>query len=152
MILELKNVQITSLFFIAIVSLSINAKPLDETGEFLFGPQISQQAACEAAEKRAINAAIRKINGESITAEEQYSCREESGSGTKKENYQCVFNQNTWSQLDGIVRKIANRRQEVTQQEGASLCKVSLSVELDTPTTKPDANFNFSHEINQKSF
>lgn len=130
----------------------VEAKALEETGEFLYGPQISQQAACEAAEKRAINAAIRKINGESITAEEQYSCREESGSGNKKENYQCVLNQNTWSQIDGIVRKIANRKQEVTEQGGATLCKVSVSVELDTPTTKPDANFNFSHEINQKAF
>lgn len=131
---------------------NISAKTTEESGEFLFGPQTSDQAACDAAEKRAINAAIRRINGENISAEEQYSCREESASGNKKENYQCVLNQNTWSQIDGIIRKITNRREEISVQTGAKLCKVSVTVELDTPTTRPDPNFNFSHEINQKAF
>jgi hypothetical protein len=151
--IKFKNNAITALILIlGLACFSANAKELNESGEFIFGPQVSQQDACDAAEKRAINAAIRKINGESINAEEQSSCKEETDVKNKKENYQCVFNQNTWSQLDGIVRKKYNRTEEINTIEGAKVCKVTLTVDIEQPAEQPDVNFNFTYEINKKMF
>lgn len=126
------------------------AKEVQATGEFLFGPQLSKEFACNAAAKRAIDAAIRQVNGEAVSTEGQYTCRE--NSGTKSDDYQCVLNQSTWSQIDGDVKNILIQKEVITELQGASQCTVSLTVDVITQSSRPDANFNFSYEVNQRAF
>lgn len=130
--------------------LPVTAKEIQATGEFMFGPQLSKEFACNAAAKRAIDAAIRQVNGEAVSTEGQYICRE--NSGAQGENYQCVLNQSTWSQIDGDVKNIIIQKEVITELQGASQCTVSVIADVVTPASRPDANFNFSFEVNQRAF
>ncbi len=143
-------VWLLALFMHFVVLMPASAKEVQATGEFLFGPQLSREFACKAAGKRAVDAAIRRVNGEAVSSEGQYACRE--NSGTKNDDYQCVLNQSTWSQIDGEVRNIVIQKETVTEVPGASLCTVSLTADVVTSTSRPDPSFNFSYEVNQSTF
>jgi len=149
--LPIRFLSIASVILFNLLSpVSLQAKEVDVSGEFMFGPQTSRAAACDAAAQRAIDAAIRLVNGEAVSSEEQYTCRENTGG--KTDSVQCALDQSTWSQINGDVRSVKNKKETVSQISGAELCAVTLTADVFVPTARPDPSFNFSYGINQKNF
>lgn len=114
-------------------------------GEFLYGPEISEKVACEAAEQRAKEDAVRRVYGEILSAEDQFSCRESNG---KIDNRQCSFNRFAWTTIDGDIKAVKTiEPPTVTKQQGASKCQVTLEVNVLKPEQSSDPNFNFGVQL-----
>lgn len=114
-------------------------------GEFLFGPDTSERVACEAAEQRAKQEALRQVLGERFSVSEQLSCRE-GRAGT--DNTDCVYNTFLWSEIDGDI-KDAQRLSapRIEKQLGASRCAVRMRVTVYVPAVQPDPNFDFQASL-----
>ena len=113
----------------------------DVTGEFLFGPETSESKACEAAEQKAKQEALRQVLGERFSVSEQLSCRE-GKAGT--DNPDCVYNTFLWSEIDGDIKQAVRLGNPVVDKTlGASRCVVAMRVEVVQPDTAPDPSFDF---------
>ncbi|MEY3942342.1 MAG: hypothetical protein RLZZ133_32 [Pseudomonadota bacterium] len=111
------------------------------SGEVLFGPETSESKACEAAEQKAKQEALRQVLGERFSVSEQLSCRE-GKAGT--DNPDCVYNTFLWSEIDGDVKQAVRLGNPVVDKTlGASRCIVTMRVEVVQPNTAPDPSFDF---------
>lgn len=110
-------------------------------GEFLFGPSMSVEDACNAAEQKAKQEALRRVLGERFSVSEQLSCRE---GRSQTDDTDCVYNTFLWSEIDGDI-KMARRMgdPEVKPSIGASSCKVRMQIAVDVPAKNPDPGFDF---------
>ena len=117
------------------------AKTVEVSGEFLFPPSMGVTEACNFAEQRAKQDALRQVLGERVSVSEQLSCRE-GGAATDDKN--CVYDNFVWSEIDGDIKlaKLLDKP-DITQTIGASSCKVRMQVVVDVPATKPDPGFDF---------
>ena len=117
------------------------AEERDVTGEFLFGPETSESKACEAAEQKAKQDALRQVLGERFSVSEQLSCRE-GRAGT--DNTDCVYNTFLWSEIDGDIKQAVRLGNPVVDKTlGASRCVVAMRVEVAEPELAPDPGFDF---------
>jgi hypothetical protein len=119
----------TGLFFIGLalaISHSVKAEVRDVAGEFLFGPETSESKACEAAEQKAKQEALRQVLGERFSVSEQLSCREGRAS---TDNIDCVYNAFLWSEIDGDIKQAVRLESPV--------------VEVAKPEFAPDPGFDF---------
>lgn len=116
------------------------------TGEFLFGPDMGVTPACEAAEQKAKQEALRQVLGERFSVSEQLSCRE---GRAGIDNTDCVYNTFLWSEIDGDIKE-AQRLGEplIDKQPGASRCQVRMRVVVDVPSVVPDPGFDFQASLN----
>ena len=134
----------TGLFFIGLalaISQSVKAEVRDVTGEFLFGPETSESKACEAAEQKAKQEALRQVLGERFSVSEQLSCREGRAS---TDNIDCVYNAFLWSEIDGDIKQAVRLESPVVDKTlGASRCVVAMRVEVAKPEFAPDPGFDF---------
>jgi len=140
---------------VTLVADVVLAAPVSLTtrGEFLFPPSMSEDAACEAARQRALEDAVRQSRGETLSAEEQFSCKETRGSATDSES--CTFNRSVWSQLDGEVRSSSVTRKfvfEVGNATGIRRCFVELNALIDSRPRSSDPNFDFSVRLSKTVF
>jgi len=104
-------------------------------GEYRYGPNVSEQEACGVAVQRAKEDALRQVFGEIISADEQFSCREKTGS---IENRQCAYDKSTWSMIDGeIGNTFQEKKPFIFEEDGAKRCWVELRVEVLNPAKKP---------------
>jgi len=117
------------------------------TGEYRYGPNVSEQEACSVAAQRAKEDALRRVFGEIISADEQFSCREKSGS---IENRQCAYDKSTWSMIDGEISNALQKNHFIFDEQGAKRCWVELSVEVLRPTKKP--SFELDLKVNLGSY
>jgi hypothetical protein len=117
-----------------IVPLDSERVTLTVAGEYRYGPNVSEQEACRVAVQRAKEDALRRVFGEIVSADEQFSCREKSGS---TENRQCAYDKSTWSMIDGEIGNALQKNQFIFDEQGAKRCWVELSVEVLRPTKKP---------------
>ena len=119
--------------------------PVRATGEFLFGPETSQNEACDAAIARAKEEAIRQVYKESFSALQQDACRE-SVRGT--DSRECFYNSFAWSAIDGDIRsfKLLGERR-IEKVSGASRCSVTLEVDVVRPEQVADVNFYFDARV-----
>ena len=122
------------------------AEVREVSGEFLFGPELGVTPACEAAEQKAKQEALRQVMGERFSVSEQLSCRE-GKSGT--DNTECVYNRFLWTEIDGDIKE-AQRLGEplVEKQLGATRCLVRMRVVVDVPQVMPDPSFDFQASLN----
>ena len=130
-------VLVLSLLFCSVA----HAESQEVLGEFLFGPSMSVEDACNAAEQKAKQEALRRVLGERFSVSEQLSCRE---GRSQTDDTDCVYNTFLWSEIDGDI-KLARRLgdPDVKQTIGASSCRVRMQVVVDVPATKPDPGFDF---------
>jgi len=122
-------------------------------GEFLFPSTMSEDAACDAARQRALEEAVRQSRGESVSAEEQFSCRETRESAT--DSAACTFNRSVWSQLDGEVRSSTVTRKfvfEVENAPGVRRCFIELNAQIEARPKSSDPNFDFSVRLSKTVF
>jgi hypothetical protein len=117
--------------------------------EHLYGPDTTQNEACNLATKKAVSQAISQVLGEYVSAQEILSCK---GSTGKKADYACELNQLSWSQIDGHVNKTINQETITANRDGAMVCTAVVKLDVAIPKTKPDPNFQLRATINANTF
>jgi hypothetical protein len=136
-----------SILFIPLVLMcssgSASAKVVTASGEYLFGPETSDNDACELARNKAKSLALSQVVGEKVSSEEQLICN------LNNSDYYCEANNITWSMIDGDIRSIRNEIRTIKVQEGSKACVISLEADIIEPTKKPDPNFDISVKLNK---
>ena len=138
-----------ALLGIFLVSNCIQAEMAHGVGEYLIGPDTTENKACELAEDKAKSMALISVMGESVSNEEQLYCKETSG---KKSDYDCEYNSVKWSLIEGDLKSPINLERKVESKTGSKSCKVSLDVEVIVPQRKPDPNFDVKAKTNQNVY
>lgn len=135
--------------FLSVTMGTAQAEAVRAMGAYLYGPETSEAAACRLAEERAKAAALSKVFGESISMEEQMSCREISGS---KPDYGCELNRVSWSLIEGDIRGITEYQKVIESRAGEKACIVTLTADVVMPGRKLDTNFDVKVAINGKMY
>ena len=94
-------------------------------GEYTFGPQVSQEEACEQAELRAKEGAIRKVFGETYFGEQSMECSDKGLRG-------CDYARMSVTHLNGHLVSFTDRSERVFDKGGLRVCRVMGKVQLDT--------------------
>lgn len=117
-----------------------NALAVTGTGEYRYGPDITENMACELAEERAKEDAIIKYVGESIEAQIKEVCKDE----------KCVFHRDTFSDFNGYIKNISNKRIQKELALGYSSCVVTVEAEVigfkNSIIFTVEGKFNVRHE------
>lgn len=117
-----------------------NALAVTGTGEYRYGPDITENMACELAEERAKEDAIIKYVGESIEAQIKEVCKDE----------KCVFHRDTFSDFNGYIKNISNKKTQKEISFGYSSCVVTVEAEVigfkNSITFNVEGKFNVRHE------
>jgi hypothetical protein len=140
---------ITTMLFLVVSLGDARAKVVPASGEYLFGPETSENEACELARNKAKSLAMSQVVGEKVSSEEQLICNQTTGKSTE---YGCEFNRITWSMIDGDIRAVRNEVRKIETREGARACTVSLEADIIEPNKKPDPNFDISVKLNKTVF
>ena len=106
--------------YTALVLFSLNANAVTGIGEYRFGPDTTENMACEIAEDRAQQDALIRFNGQFVEAVIEENCQSE----------ECRFNQQTFNRIEGYIKKATAKRQVVTEQ-GYKVCVVTVNAEVE---------------------
>ncbi len=126
-----------------------HAVVLDTQGEYHFGPDTSRNQACHLAAERAKLNALSLVVGEQISAEEKLTCQQSTGGASTAS---CEMNKNTWVFLDGHIRTAEKVSETVKVVDGASVCKVTMVVDIDNPKAKTNPYFDIKVSLNKKNY
>jgi hypothetical protein len=125
--------QILSLLFSLITS---SSQPEWHRGEAIesFGPDVSERAACMAAENKAIFSVVRQVAGEAVSTSQYQLCNEAS-----EEVCQMLISSTSYT--EGMV---TGMRKLSTEVSGSSIrsCKVAVEVALTKDSGKSDIGFD----------
>lgn len=135
---------------IAAFSVSVQAAWISGVGEYHFGPDTAEQAACSTAEERAKLDALRKFYGESIAMDQTLSCRE--SRSVDANNDQCSMNQILWSQIGGEIKSSRITKQDILEIPGSKVCRVEVVGDISGSRGKPDPGFDVGLRINQSVY
>ena len=135
---------------IAVFSVSVHAAWISGLGEYHFGPETAEQAACSTAEERAKLDALRKFYGESIAMDQTLSCRE--SQAVDVANNQCSMNQILWSQIGGEIKSSRITKQDILEIPGSKVCRVEVVGDISANRGKPDPGFDIGLRINQSVY
>ena len=123
--------------YTALVLFSLNANAVTGVGEYRFGPDTTENMACEIAEDRAQQDALIKFNGQFIEAVIEENCRSED----------CRFNQQTFNKIEGYIKKSTAKRQVITER-GYKVCVVTVNAEVEK--LKNDIKFSVDGSFEYK--
>ena len=141
-------ISILTISFFVIMS-QAHAEAVNAKGEYLYGPDTSEADACRLAKERAKANALSKVFGESISMEEQMSCREVKGG---KPDYGCELNRVSWSSIEGDIRSVTDYRKVIESRVGEKACIVTLTADVVLPDRKPDSSFDLKATLNEKVY
>jgi hypothetical protein len=117
-----------------------NAFAVTGIGEYRYGPDTTENQACEFAEERAKEDAIIKYVGQSIEAQIKEECRSE----------KCVFHRDTFSDFHGYIKSISKKETQKEVFLGYSSCIVTVEAEVigakNTITFIVEGKFDVRHE------
>lgn len=122
---------------------------VDVSAEFTYGPEISENKACEAASHRATTEAVRQIYGEKLSSSQQVSCKEEEST---EDNTNCVYHSYLWNTIDGEIRSLREISREIESVGVLSRCTVKLAIEVKKSIEKSDPSFDFQVRLNQNIY
>ena len=140
--------SILTISFLVIMS-QAHAETVNAKGEYLYGPDTSETDACQLAKERAKANALSKVFGESISMEEQMSCREVKGG---KPDYGCELNRVSWSSIEGDIRSVTDYHKVIESRVGERACIVTLTADVVIPDRKPDSSFDLKATLNEKVY
>lgn len=118
-------------------------KTITVSGEYYFGPDISQAEACRRAEDRAKEVALRKANGEALFSESLIDCDEKRGDD-------CRYSRTTISHLNGLLLALEEKRTQVWDQAPMRVCRVSGVARVDSQAVS--ARLFFRASLNRTVF
>jgi hypothetical protein len=110
-------------------------------GEYAFGPQVSQEEACEQAEVRAKEGAIRKVFGETYFGEQSMDCSDRWFQG-------CDYARMSVTHLNGHLVSFTDRSERVFDKDGLRVCRVMGKARLDT-SQKSDPSMFFEVSLDR---
>jgi len=117
-----------------------NAFAVTGIGEYRYGPDTTENLACELAEERAKEDAIIKYVGQSVEAQIKEECMRE----------KCVFHRDTFSELNGYIKSLTKKEIEKQLFPGYSACVVTIEAEVaginNTIIFQVDGKFDVKHE------
>ena len=147
----LRNSIFLSIFIFSFLVImgQAHAEAVNAKGEYLYGPDTSEADACRLAKERAKANALSKVFGESISMEEQMSCREVKGG---KPDYGCELNRVSWSSIEGDIRSVTDYRKVIESRVGERACIVTLTADVVIPDRKPDSSFDLKATLNEKVY
>ena len=109
-------------------------------GEYRYGPDTTENLACELAEERAKDDAIIKYVGELIESQMSEECRRE----------ECVFHRDTFSEFNGYIKSISKKDIQKQSFSGYSACIVTVEAEVSKVNNSivfnVDGKFDVRHE------
>lgn len=117
-------------------------------GEYYFGPETSELSACMAAEERAKLDSLRKFYGESISFDQNLSCRESKLSDSDD----CQLNKIIWSQIGGDVKSTSLIKKDILVTAGSKICRVESVSDIVVAKGRSDPNFDVGIHVNQSVF
>ncbi len=123
------------------------AQPLVSRGEYLFGPDLSENSACQLAELQARQNALLQVNGQSLSLDESYVCSEKNFG--QAGGSVCALNKFLWSQIFGTVKTEKLLDKKVEAITGAKRCTVQLEVLVAPPMQQPAPNFDVTASLSQ---
>jgi hypothetical protein len=100
--------------------LAFDANAVTGVGEYRFGPETTENMACEIAEDRAQQDALMRFNGQFIEAVIEENCL----------NEDCRYNQQTFNKVEGYIKKMTAKRQVVAEQ-GYKICVVTINADVE---------------------
>ena len=103
------------------------------SGQYHFGPDISENYACAKAESYAKIDAIRSVLGETITVNEQSQCQETSG------EVKCSIDSTVHSLSDSYIKRLKSSERVVKSIADRKVCSVEVDVEVTNKQPKIDA-------------
>lgn len=109
------------------------------TGEYRFGPDVSENLACDLALQRATDDLLIKYSGELVDHVIEQRCV----------NNDCLFNRQTFSKSEGIVQNIQEQSRSVRTELGQRVCTVTATGTVKKVRSDLDfsihGNFTFRH-------
>ncbi len=137
-----------TLFAFAIFALDAKAEWVSAEDTYNFGPEMSEREACQKAERRAKEKALKSISGEKISSDDSMVCSE------KEDTADCSLNRYTWSTIDGLIKGTRNKQ----EASGAGIiagyqqCTVTLEVDIGVAEGNPDPSFDLQVKLNRRTF
>jgi hypothetical protein len=117
-----------------------NAFAVTGIGEYRYGPDTTENLACELAEERAKEDAIIKYVGQSVEAQIKEECMRE----------KCVFHRDTFSEFNGYIKSLTKKEVEKQLFPGYAACVVTIEAEVtnvnNTIVFQVDGKFDVRHE------
>ncbi len=133
-----------------LVSVNAIAAWVPGTGEHFFGPETSEAEACAIAEESAKTDALRTFYGETLSVDQQMSCRETTD--MKQDSSYCQMNKILWNQVGGDIRGVSQISQQVTKVAGSRVCRVQLVADVVVNRGKPDRDFDLGVRLNNTAY
>ncbi len=134
-------------FVAALFAQTARAEWVTAEDEYNFGPELSESEACQKAERRAKEKALKAVTGEKISSEDSLVCSE------MKDAADCSLNRFTWSTIDGLIKGVRNKTMEtVPGVSGYNKCRVSLQVDVGVAEGNPDPGFDIQVGLNRPTF
>jgi Domain of unknown function (DUF4384) len=131
---------------------SWSAAPLEVTGEYKYGPEISDAQACRLAVLVAKNNALQQAVGEDLSIDQSYACVEKShDAGALVQQEICALNKYLWSQIRGEIQSMKVLNTRITTNDGSKSCHADISVRV-VQHPPVDSAFDFAVGINGKTF
>ena len=98
-----------------------SAQATTGTGEYFYGPDTSENIACQVAEDFARTDAIRNFLGEEFQSSVSEQCF----------NTECFLAQETSSSIIGTIKKVNKKEVNKTTADGKMICTVTLDAEVE---------------------
>jgi hypothetical protein len=131
---------------------SWSAAPLEVTGEYRYGPEISDAQACRLAVLVAKNNALQQEVGEDLSIDQSYACVEKNHDTVASIQQEiCALNKYLWSQIRGEIQSMKVLKTRVTTNEGSKSCHADISVQV-VQHPSVDSAFDFAVAINGTTF
>lgn len=122
-IVSMKNLKLGLIFFL---SSSVFAKQVIGVGEYNYGPDLSENIACQMAEDRAKEHAINKFLGESIKIVVSENCKNET----------CEVEKETNNESRGVIKTVLNKKTNIATYLGHKTCYVTIKAEVERVTNQ----------------
>ncbi len=148
--LMMKPMTRSALFFTLLFQWQcVVAFPVDVKADFLFGPDLSRNQACENAREAAKAKAIALVTGEKVSIDQHMYCSQNSKNSDDK---RCELKRQTWNLVEGRISKSEVISEVVKSVQGAQVCTVSMVIDVDPPALTADPNFDLKLELNHMSY
>lgn len=109
-----------TLLCLLMIPLFANAKETLGVGEYRYGPDTTQNFACQAAEEKAKEHAITRYVGEQIESFAYETCQNES----------CDMQKNTFNEVKGEIKTIISKNVKTIENPGYTSCIVSVVADV----------------------
>lgn len=142
------HLQIAALVcLISLLAPPAAAEWVQARGEYSFGPEVSEEQACQRAERRAKDQALKTAQGERLSSDDMLVCKE------KDSQADCEINRFTWSSINGLIAGLRHiKRENVVLKSPYRTCIVTLEANIEMAKGTPDPGFDLSVQLNEKLF